>query len=201
MTPYHIDTATHLGVTVQIGYCDDSPHDPPWEDSDGHGPVRQARGNRFNCPKRPGEVVLHVNHPDRWLYDVQAATVKALAEGWGCSKVDTTGMTRRQVAAAAVQEDMKYLRDWLQGGWSYVGIVCKVFDKDGEVEAEESCWGYETLDDYHKVVGKEMAESLAEQVVADRAAKLAAEEREAAEVAYWLDRGVVTGRLYVEESF
>ena len=76
---------------------------------------------------------------DRWgyalLYDVEASMKIALKDGWGPSK---PGWTARQQAAAAVEEDFRYLKRWVDDDWSWVGYVAKVDGKE-----VDSCWGFE----------------------------------------------------------
>jgi hypothetical protein len=63
----------------------------PWEECDGHGPVREEHGARYSSPwthgtgKRAGEVELCYEEGTSWFYDVQAALKQARREGWGLS--------------------------------------------------------------------------------------------------------------------
>jgi hypothetical protein len=91
-------------------------------------------------------------------------------------------LTKKQIAARAVDENVKFWRGWLNDDWFYAGVVCTVLDAEGEeTENTDSCWGFETLDDYHETAGREMAIALAEKV---------AKESEA--VIYWASRDVQT---------
>lgn len=117
----------------------DDDTDPPWENSDGHGPVeyRSFRGS-VHCPTAPGERVLHIDNGDAWVYDVQKAQQIALRDGWGISDETRRAqlllghhLTRRRVAAVAVQQDMDYLRGYLRGDWYYVFITVTLMMADG----------------------------------------------------------------------
>ena len=183
------DTLEQCGITVRIRYEPDYDSNP-FED-DGHGDIRQVY-SFWNCPdKRPGEVILHSNRGDYWLYDYQGAVQKAKADGWGC-RSPSEGLTKSQIAAQAVDEDMTFLRGFLQDDWGYVGIICTAVDDDGEEIDEDSCWGFETYRDYHLEAGREMAQALAEQVFERNQKAEAAAALEALEAAYWASRDVIT---------
>lgn len=196
MNHFNEETLPQCGVTVRIRYFQDTDSGAPWTENDCHGPVREVFCTYGYPGKLPGEVILHSDRGNYWLYDVQAAVKQAKAEGWGC-KNQTDAMTRNEVAAAAVKQDMQFLQGWLKDDWFYVGVVCTVMeeDEDGEVYEtcyEESCWGYESFDDYHETAGREMAQELAERVALRRQEQAAAAAAEAVEVAYWASRDVVT---------
>lgn len=188
--PRYDDTTEHSGITVQIRYEPDYDHEAPWDEDCGHGDIRQVDRSWGYPDKRPGEVILYSHRGAYWLYDYQGAIKKAKADGWGCRQVDNWGlprppMTKNQIAAKAVEEDMEFLRGYLEGDWSYVGIIVTALDEDGEEIGQDSCWGFETHRGYHLEAGREMAINLAKHVYEDK-------EAEAAEVAYWASRDVVT---------
>jgi hypothetical protein len=92
-----------------------------------------------------------------------------------------------------VQQDFDFLRGWINDDWYYVGVVCTVLDADGEGTNEtDSCWGFESLDDYHETAGREMAESLAESTHKARLHQWRAALKEARARKYWACRGVDT---------
>ena len=96
-------------------------------------------------------------------------------------------MTPKQVAARAVAENVEFWRGWLNDEWHYAGVVCALLDDEGEeTEVTDSCWGFETFNDYHETAGREMAEALA-----DRANK------EAQARDYWACRDVQTVGAFV----
>jgi hypothetical protein len=191
------DTLEHSGITVQIRYEPDYDHGAPWDEDCGHGDIRQVNCSWGRPDKLPGEVILYSHRGSYWLYDYQGAIKKAKVDGWGCRQVDKFGeprppLTKNQVAAQAVEEDMDFLRGYLQGDWGYVGIIVTALDEDGEELGQDSCWGFETHRDYHLEMGQEMAEALAKQVYEDKEAEAAAAALEELEVAYWASRDVVT---------
>ena len=191
------DTIEHSGITVQIRYEPDYDHGAPWDEDCGHGDIRQVDCSWGRPDKRPGEVILYSHRGAYWLYDYQGAIKKAKAEGWGCRQVDNWGlprppMTKNQIAAQAVKEDMDFLRGYLQGDWGYVGIIVTALNEDGDEVGQDSCWGFETHQGFHLEMGQEMALDLAKQVYEDKEAEAAAAALEALEVAYWASRDVVT---------
>jgi hypothetical protein len=193
--PRYDDTLEQCGITVRIRYEPDYDSNPFGDD--GHGDIRQVDCHWGRPDKRPGEVILHSDRGTHWLYDYQGAIQKAKADGWGCRQVDKFGeprppMTKNQVAAQAVEEDMDFLRGYLQGDWGYVGIIVTALNEDGDEVGQDSCWGFETHRGFHLEQGKEMAEALAKQVYEDKEAEAAAAALEALEVAYWASRDVVT---------
>lgn len=180
-TIFHTDTREVSGVSVRIDYHYDYDHGAPWREEDGHGGVREVFSPWGHPEKSPGEVVLHSDRGTYWLYHRADATKTARADGWGI-RGDTSGMTRGQVAAAAVAQDMAYLRGWLCNDWHYCGIVVTVLDEAGEDTAlSDSCWGFETYQDYHETAALEMAQEVA-----------AVALKEAAEVTHWAERDVLT---------
>lgn len=56
----------------------------PWDNEDGHGPVREISCDcRGHSDKRPGEVVIGTNGRTVWLYDFAEACKIARRDGWG----------------------------------------------------------------------------------------------------------------------
>lgn len=58
----------------------------PWEEEDGHGPVREVRGQsdfHYGPAKRPGELVLVQERHWALLYDFAEACRIARKDGWG----------------------------------------------------------------------------------------------------------------------
>lgn len=188
---FHQEHITHNGIEVRVRYFYDHDKGAPWKECDGHGDVREVTSTWGRPDKRPGEVVMCSSRGTYWLYDYQGAVKKAKAEGWGC-KNQTDAMTKNEVAAEAANEDMEFLQGWLNGDWHYVGVVCTVLDENGAKIDEDAGWGFESLDDYHETVGREMAEELADREAKAREATALAAAVEAVEVAYWASRDVVT---------
>lgn len=193
--PINTETIEHLGVTVRIEYFHDADAGMPWENSDGHGPVRKTTHRHgvnwsTNGDKRPGERPM--NYPDRneyqFYYDWQAAMRIAKRDGWNAEPYDAPNKALR-----AVQADFDFLRSFLNEEWGYVGIVCTVLDAEGEETTDaDSCWGFETFKDYHLTAGKELAESLAESVHETKRKNWRAALCEARNRKYWASRDVVT---------
>lgn len=191
--PFNTETIEHLGVTVRIEYFYDG-DSTPWDD-DGHGPVRKSNHRHgvnwsTNGDKKPGERPL--NCPDRneyqFYYDWQQAMKIAKRDGWNAAPYDAPNRALR-----AVQADFDFLRGFLNDQWHYAGIVCTVLDTDGdETEETDSCWGFETLNNYHETEGKSMAESLAESVHKTKLANWRIALHEARARKYWASRDVVT---------
>lgn len=109
-------------------FCWDFEHDSdckmPWEDWDGIGVVL----SRSYAEKAPHEVLIHKDRHQCWFYDVRASMKKARAEGWGLPETETAGLTKKQIIAKAVQKDMDYCREWLEGSRYFVCL--KVWAED-----------------------------------------------------------------------
>lgn len=136
-------TITVAAVPFKVEIVTDEDMNPPWENSDGHGPVRRVeRTGAGYGPPRKGEV--RMNEPERgcdlFYYDWQAALAKALKDGWGGINPVPEGLTRFQRAQRAVGEDFAYLCGWLRDDWHYVGVTVTH-------AASDSCaslWGIES---------------------------------------------------------
>lgn len=190
--PIQTETIEHLGVTVRIEYFYDSDTEPPWENAEGHGPVRKSnyRHGQHSSDKKPGERPL--NCPDRneyqFYYDWQEAIKIAKRDEWNAEPFDAPNKALR-----AVQADFNFIRGYLNDEWQYVGIVCTVLDADGdETMDSDSCWGFETFKDYHETAGREMAETLAENVHTAKLESWRSALREARNRKYWASRDVMT---------
>lgn len=190
MSAYQTENFTVSGYDVTIELHYDSDNGMPWIENDGHGEIRQTYAPYGRPEKAPGEVVLYGERGEYFLYDVQATTEKAKREGWGISG-DTTGLTRAQIAALAVKQDMKYCRDFLTGSRYWSGYTYTVQDADGEEVAEGSCWGF---DDPDYCLTEAKAEALAEveRLCEEKRKHWRAALREARERKFWALRGVDT---------
>lgn len=177
---FHTETIEHAGQTVRIEYfCDDTYRPKPWDEYEGN--VTFYTLYKY-AQKKPSETILKVRSHAGWAYDIREAHKKARAEGW-CTGCDwAKGLTKKQIAARAVAENVEMWRGWLNDDWFYAGIVCTVLDAEGdETGNTESCWGFETLNDYHETAGLEMAIALAESA-----------NKESEAVTYWASRDVQT---------
>ena len=189
-TPFQTETIEHCGITVQIEYFYDDTMRAPWKECDGHGVIREAYGKP---DKKPGEVLISGGRGQYWIYDFQESTKIAKRDKWGVHNAPA-GLTQNQITAMAVQRDFEYCKGWIQNAWHYAGVVCTVLDKHGEKipNVEESCWGFETLDDYHETAGKEMAQALAESEHDRRLNQWRASLKECRARKYWASRDVET---------
>ena len=179
-TPFKTEDITDQGVTVRLSYYTDYDNEPPWEDSYGHGPVRdvptrQLRNNE--TVKRPGERVLYTDYRNdvAYLYDYQAAMKEAKKDGWNTPPYDAPNKAERAVTA-----DMGFLRGFLAEDWHYVTVQAEVIGESFDVD-EQYVGGFESLNNYHEEGGKDMAHEMIAAVVTER------EER-----AYWASRDIVT---------
>lgn len=164
---------SHLGHTFKVQLSHDADQDAPWENSEGHGPVRMVRSYE---QKRPGEVRLSREPRTsrevrmKFLYDEQKAMVMARRDGWGveesrvnefrarCQREPTPG----EIAAMAVRADIDYLRGYVNDEWHYVGVTvtCEGVERD--------LYGFES-NDHEGIFGavidmaREIADELTEQ--------------------------------------
>lgn len=182
---FDTETIEHNGVTVRIDYFyDDTYSSQQWAECDGNINIYSKGYSRMygNTEKRPSEIILQTNGDTIWAYDIQEAHKKALSESW-CAGCDwAKGLTKKQIAARAVAENVEMWRGWLNDDWHYAGVVCTVLDSEGEeTDIADSCWRFETLNNYHETAGREMAAALADSV-----------NKERANIEYWASRDVVT---------
>lgn len=189
--PYDTDTLEFEGLEVHVKYYYDFVMEPPWENDCGRGEVRKTinRHREGDTDKRPGERPL--NQPGRneyqFYYDHAEATQRARADGWNTEPYDAPNQVAR-----AVEADFQFIRAFLNNDWHYVGIVCEIHDDEGEVIAEDACWGFETYKNYHKTAAREMAESLAKSYRKQQDKELSEMIKEQVEAQYWAERDVVT---------
>lgn len=139
--------------TASLYYDYDSA--PPWEEEDGHGPVRGThRPHCYYGDKRPGERPLNQpgSHGTQFYYDWQEACKRARRDGW-----DTEPFGAPNQVARAVEADFQYLRSYLRQDWFYVGI--SIEDETGRTL--DSLWGVESYKDYHLAMANEMLQDVA----------------------------------------
>lgn len=187
--PFNTETITANGVTVEIEYFyDDECRAAPWTEYDGNVNIYELRGD-----KKPSEIILKTNGSTKWAYDVREAIAQAKRESWGCDPRGTQNLTRKQRLVMAIEHNVEIWRGWLNDEWFYAGVICTVLDSEGEKTAiYDSCWGFETLNDYHETAGREMAESLAESTHKARLHQWRAALKEARARKYWASRDVET---------
>lgn len=190
------------GPDIPAGYClaystRPEPYpDPPWENSDCHGDVRQL--GRYEKPGR-GEVDIGGG----WVYDQGGAFALASRQGWGLAPDDVARLatrlgkkpSRAQIRAEAIRQDIRYLQRYIEGDWYYLVVTVKLFDPTGMEVTSESVCGVESDGDYWETVAKELAGEVlhdAGLTLRQRAAKWRDALREARARKYWASRDVVT---------
>jgi len=148
------------GLTFRANIRHDEGMREPWRESDGHGIVSEWTSR----DKRAGERVLIADRGSARFYNVKESIAVALRDGWGCR--DAEGMTKRQVAAAAVEQDYKRLKAWCNDEWHWVYVTVELLSKNGDVVPgfRESCGGMES--DQEEQDFRDMAEELAGEIAA-----------------------------------
>lgn len=93
----------------------------PWEEYDGFGIVSGWESRQ----KRPCERILATDGRACLFYDVQESMQKAKREGWGLPVAEAKGLTKKQIAAAAVERDFQYCKKWAAGDiwWECLGVT------------------------------------------------------------------------------
>lgn len=162
------------GLTFRATVEHDDSMRPPWEEHDGHGPVREIRENRCTGEpdKRPGERVLVFDRGAGYAYDWQEAVAIARRDGWGIAPERRAEwearigrkLTAGQIAEAAVRDDFERMRGWLSDDWCWIGIVVTLLDADGDPVRgwSDSLWGIES--DCGKEYGEQVAAELAREI-------------------------------------
>ncbi len=174
------------GRYLKIEFPQDIDMGPPWEENDGHGPIRPIRDRE---QKRPGERIIGGERWNLYAYDVKGATEQAKRDGWGLSDADLAALrynlkrepTKGQITAAAVESNIRFLSGWLQNAWTYVIVSVELHGPDGSQLAADCLGGVESCGDYAAESAAEMANEL-----------IRADDKERAERAYWIAREVLT---------
>ena len=197
---FRTETIEHAGRTVRIEYFYDDTYRPqPWADYDGNVNIESVPYSRYGrYEKKPSEIIFYAGRGHApYKYDIREAHKKARAESW-CTGCDwAKGLTRKQIAARAVTENVEFWRGYLKEDWFYAGVVCTVLGAEGEeTENTDSCWGLETFNDYHETEGRERAIALAESVSKKNLKAWRSALREARQRKYWASRDVVTIGAY-----
>lgn len=153
----HFDSETFVidGEEFEAKYFEDRYARVPWEECDGHGPVRYVRDAK---QKRPGERVLWSEggrNSGCYLYDWQEAIAIAKRDGWDAEPCGTG--TRGERAARAVEADYKFLRAFCRNDWAYV-VVEVTHVRSGE---SEIIVGFESYKDGHREGAREIAAGMA----------------------------------------
>ena len=168
------------GLRFAVTFDFDYDTGPPWDWSDGHGPVRIGRNHADGqTDKRPGERPLNRPgwHENQYYYDWAEACKLARKDWWNAAPYDAPNRVHR-----AVQADFDYLSAWVNGDWQYVVVgICQVDDDGNEIGDWNYLGGVETYRDYHHEMAREMAEEMARRII-----------RESKEREYWASRDVET---------
>lgn len=139
------DTIKHAGFSFSWEAEHDADMRAPWEEHDGHGPVRGTAKESFTSryrpgDKKPGERVLWGERGEFLLYDWQGAMKLARADGWGMPADDRAEFiakhgrepTRGEQCAAAVQSDFDFLRRYCDGQEYWQSLCVTLLDVEGE---------------------------------------------------------------------
>lgn len=152
------ETITRNGYTFGVYLEPDTDRTAPWEEEDGHGPVRSVRCRDGEYPpKAPGERLLWRDRWDCLLYDWAEAIRLARRDGWDAPPYNTG--TAGQTAERAVLADFTRLRDYCRGDWAYIGVCVVQLDEDGEPigdRYETALWGVESDGEYWREVADEL---------------------------------------------
>lgn len=178
-----MNTFTHKGRRFKVEFLDDEDSEPPWDRSEGHGPVSEWTTR----DKAPGERLLSADHGSKRYYDYAEAVRIAKRDGWDAEPYKTG--TKGEQAVRAVEADFEFLRGWCRDEWSYIGVsVTMLGAEDEPTEYSGSLWGVESCGDYKMDVARE----LADECIYEAAAKFRSAMREARERRYWENRDVRT---------
>lgn len=167
------DTFDYRGRSFTVHVNHDECMGAPWDEHDGHGPVRKSRQRDvYRCVKGPGERELWHERGDWLFYDWAEAIKIAKRDGWGMSREDQIKFawkhwrcpTKGEIAASAVERDFDYLRRWAndQWHWVYVTVEC---DDELHGEQAESLGGLQSDDDAYIVdVAFELADQISDEL-------------------------------------
>lgn len=161
-TLYDNETFEHNGHRFRVHFDYDDWSSAPWEDYDGHGPVRKENQPHRNgySTKRPGERPL--NRADRneyqFYYDWQEAMRIAKRDGWNTAPYDAPNKALR-----AVQADFDYLSAWCNNEWQYVIVTVDLMNDNGETIESDSIGMVESWKDYDSEIAYQIADALIHQ--------------------------------------
>lgn len=159
MDPIETFAFVHEGVEYLASVYRDDSMGEPWNEHDGHGPVRWARVSE----KGPGERVLSdaSRYEMAWLYDYAQACSIARRDKWGVSPGPNPGESVRAYAARAAEADYRRMRAWCLDKWHWVGVAVQRIENgspDGN-PFDHALWGIESDsgDEYLREVASELA--------------------------------------------
>lgn len=186
MDAFRTETFTRGGVEFTAEFfSDDGGMGFPWDEHDGHGPVRRThRPHREGeSDKTPGERPMNQGGRDEYqfYYDWQESMRIARRDGWCMAK---TGAEIQ----AAVQADFDYCRAWLSGDRFWIGV--RVTSADG---TEDSLWGIDSgYSKEDREYAMQCARDCAENILYEKRKAWRAALKEARARRYWASRDVET---------
>lgn len=146
--------------------------DPPWENSDMHGPVsgwvplyceESGRMHQSWIVSRDRSMVR--------LYDHHAALKKALKDGWW-PRDATPDLMPEQLAERAVFEDFEHLRAWCNDEWFYGAVTVEVYS-EGTHLAEAALHGIDiNAGENNDWISTDVLPDLVEQAMGDAKAQI-----------------------------
>lgn len=198
MTPYDTEEITVEGRRFEVELYPDTDSGPPWENDCGTGIIRQVY-THGRPTKEPGEIVIHSDRGDHWLYNWAKTMKKAVEQGWGLSAGEELKLanklgrkpTKGEIRQESVRRDMNRMRGWLRDDWMYIGVSVRIIGPDGEPVGEpyeHALWGVESDGGYWK----EVAADLAKEILHERQTAWRKALHEARERLYWASRDIVT---------
>jgi len=174
-----IDTLQIGKHTFKVYVAADDTGRLPWEDD---CIFEDVVSDWTRNAKRPWQRTLSEDRGSRRHFDVRQYIKVAKAQG-------CTGAQ----AAEQLERSFGYLRRFCADQWSYVGVIVKRVDAEGEELESDSLWGIESdATDYIAEVARDMAQDMAPEADKERARAAYARRKESAERRYWAQRDVVT---------
>ena len=153
------------GLTIRATIHHDDDAAPPWEETDGHGPVSDWTDG---TPPGPGWAEIDNDHGGRLVrfYDMNGALEKANKEGWGVDGGMTEGESLTDYRMRAVQLDFERMRGWCRQDWRYIGIAVTVWKAGIQLTADfaHALWTIESDSGSYLA---EVANEYADEAIAD----------------------------------
>lgn len=176
------DIGDGYSVVVKLD-CDDI--GPPWENSDGHGPISEWTTR----DKAPGERVLCEDRSHKRFYDFAEAVKIARRDGWDSPPYKTG--TPGERAARAAEADFAFLRGWCTDQWRYHYVSITLRYRGTEIN-EDDCGGIESFNDHWREWVAEQVNDMIRVHKDERAETARAARHERNERRYWAARDVIT---------
>lgn len=179
INPAHFDVA--------ITYDDEQGY--PWDNCDGFPKtrVKEARSG-WRVATAPGERIIGRHGAQVFIVDYAHAVKQAKAEGWGATGIPADA-TPGQRAAAAVDQTIRYMREWIAGNRFY-SVVTVTDKRTGEARSL-----YQVEDGYTdeaRSYALETAAELARELQYERVRAYLDARKERAARQYWEARDIAT---------